>query len=80
MSSPGKHDGLYWPTKAGEPQSPLGELVARASGEGYSADKKERPDALPRLLLPDAEGPGGERGKRRLRLRRARTRDRRLSP
>jgi hypothetical protein len=35
-SSPGKHDGLYWPTKAGEPPSPLGELVARAGGEGYS--------------------------------------------
>jgi hypothetical protein len=35
-SSPGKRDGLYWPTKAGEPPSPLGQLVARARGEGYS--------------------------------------------
>ncbi len=35
-SSAGKHDGLYWPTKADEAQSPLGELVARASAEGYS--------------------------------------------
>ena len=43
LSSPGKRDGLYWPTKAGEPQSPLGELVARASGEGYRADKKAGP-------------------------------------
>ena len=43
MSSPGKHDGLYWPTKAGEPQSPLGELVARASGEGYRSDEKGAP-------------------------------------
>ena len=43
VSSPGKHDGLYWPTKAGEPQSPLGELVARASGEGYRSDKKSGP-------------------------------------
>jgi len=34
-SSPGKRDGLYWPTKAGEQPSPLGALVARASGEGY---------------------------------------------
>jgi hypothetical protein len=34
-SSPGKRDGLYWPVKAGEPESPLGELVARASDEGY---------------------------------------------
>jgi hypothetical protein len=38
-SSPGKHDGLYWPTKAGEPPSPLGALVVQASGEGYK--KKE---------------------------------------
>lgn len=35
ISSPGKRDGLYWPTKAGEPPSPLGELVADASAEGY---------------------------------------------
>ena len=35
-SSPGKRDGLYWPTKAGETPSPLGPLVARARGEGYS--------------------------------------------
>jgi hypothetical protein len=34
-SSPGKHDGLYWPAPAGEVASPLGELVARAAGEGY---------------------------------------------
>ena len=34
-SSPGKRDGLYWPTKAGEAASPLGAVVARASGEGY---------------------------------------------
>lgn len=36
-SSPGKHDGLYWPTKAGEAPSPLGDLVVRAAGEGYRA-------------------------------------------
>jgi hypothetical protein len=39
-SSPGKRDGLYWPAKAGEPPSPLGELVADAAGQGYS--KKEK--------------------------------------
>jgi hypothetical protein len=39
-SSPGKRDGLYWPVKAGEPLSPLGELVADAAGQGYS--KKEK--------------------------------------
>ena len=35
-STPGKRDGLFWPTKPGEPASPLGPLVARARGEGYS--------------------------------------------
>jgi hypothetical protein len=34
-SSPGKRDGLYWETKPGEEPSPLGELLARARGEGY---------------------------------------------
>ncbi len=35
VSQPGKKDGLYWPTAAGEGPSPLGELVARATREGY---------------------------------------------
>ena len=40
ISSPGKKDGLYWEAKPGEPQSPLGELVAKAQpgdgpGQGY---------------------------------------------
>jgi len=39
-SSPGKKDGLYWPTKAGEPQSPLGPLVAHAVREGYGGAAK----------------------------------------
>ncbi|MBK4734405.1 DUF2950 domain-containing protein [Noviherbaspirillum pedocola] len=34
-SSPGRHDGLYWPTQPGDTPSPLGELVAQASSEGY---------------------------------------------
>lgn len=35
MSTPGTHDGLYWPTAEGEPESPMGPLVAEAVGEGY---------------------------------------------
>jgi hypothetical protein len=34
-SSPGKKDGLYWETAAGETPSPLGPLVAKATREGY---------------------------------------------
>jgi hypothetical protein len=36
-SSPGLHDGLFWPTEVGEPQSPLGELFAAAVAEGYKS-------------------------------------------
>jgi hypothetical protein len=38
-SSPGKRDGLFWPTKDGEPLSPLGDLVVKARAEGYRASK-----------------------------------------
>ena len=31
-----KKDGLYWPTAPGEEASPLGELVAQATTEGYA--------------------------------------------
>ena len=34
-SSPGKEDGLYWDTREGEEESPLGPLVAEAVKEGY---------------------------------------------
>jgi len=34
-STEGKRDGLYWPTKEGEPESPMGPEVAEAVGEGY---------------------------------------------
>jgi hypothetical protein len=40
ISRPGKRDGLYWPTKPGEPQSPFGPLVADARAEGYGTGKK----------------------------------------
>lgn len=36
LSSPGKRDGLYWPTGVGEEESPLGPLLANARAEGYS--------------------------------------------
>jgi Protein of unknown function (DUF2950) len=34
-STKGKHDGLYWETRPGEPESPLGPLVAKARAAGY---------------------------------------------
>jgi Protein of unknown function (DUF2950) len=43
LSTKGKKDGLYWPTKEGEQESPLGPLVVGAHAEGYSGKtgKKE---------------------------------------
>jgi hypothetical protein len=34
-STPGKKDGLYWPSAENEPASPFGPLVAAAHAEGY---------------------------------------------
>lgn len=39
-SSPGQKDGLFWPAKEGEEESPLGPLAAKAVREGYSKKKK----------------------------------------
>jgi len=42
ISSPGKKDGLYWPAEQGA-ESPLGELFADASKEGYKAGDGRSP-------------------------------------
>jgi hypothetical protein len=49
ISTPGKHDGLYWETREGETPSPLGTLVAQAQAEGYG----------PKPAAPGAAGKGG---------------------
>ncbi len=36
-SSPGKHDGLFWPVQENETPSPLGTLIATAAEEGYAS-------------------------------------------
>jgi hypothetical protein len=41
VSSPGKHDGLYWPPEFEGGLSPLGPLVAFAEPEGYSPELRE---------------------------------------
>jgi hypothetical protein len=35
ISDDGMHNGLYWPTVEGEPESPAGPFVAAAASEGY---------------------------------------------
>jgi hypothetical protein len=44
-SSEGKRDGLYWPTKEGEEESPLGPLAAAATKEGYFGGEAKGPQA-----------------------------------
>jgi hypothetical protein len=39
FSDEGRHNGLYWKVADGEPQSPIGPLVASAVAEGYAKDK-----------------------------------------
>jgi hypothetical protein len=36
ISSPGKHDGLYWASSGDNDESPIGETIARAFAEGYT--------------------------------------------
>jgi hypothetical protein len=43
VSSPGKKDGLYWPAAEGQPESPLGDLFADASAEGYKPGARPIP-------------------------------------
>ncbi len=39
-STPGTHDGLFWPTNSGAELRPLGPLVAQARVEGYHRSAK----------------------------------------
>jgi hypothetical protein len=43
-STPGKRDGLYFPTKAAEKPSPLGPLFASARAQGYTKEGDGMPD------------------------------------
>ena len=63
-STPGKKDGLYWPTKDNEPESPLGPLVAAASRQGYGKEGAPKPSPYHgyyyRLLTSQGkDAPGG---------------------
>lgn len=42
ISSPGKHDGLYWVKADGTGGGPISEAIARAIAEGYSIDQDKK--------------------------------------
>ena len=62
-STKGKHDGLFWEARPGEPQSPLGELVARARTAGYplppSGGRVPYHGYFYRILFAQGPGAGG---------------------
>jgi hypothetical protein len=65
FSDPGQQNGLYWKADKGQPQSPIGPLVAAAVAEGYT-EKKEGAAATPYrgylygvLTQQGARAPGG---------------------
>src|ERR1700690_1574659 len=64
FSEEGRHNGLYWKADAGEPQSPIGPLVASAVAEGYSRKEGSAPTPFHgyyyRILTGQGKnGPGG---------------------
>jgi hypothetical protein len=72
LSDRGQKNGLYWETKEGEPQSPLGELVADAVEQGYGSAKAKaaQQEGTPRpyhgycyrlLTAQGSNAPGGAR-------------------
>ncbi len=47
ISDPGKRNGLYWPSSAGEPQSPLGPMAAQAAIDGYDVNQGGKGKPIP---------------------------------
>ncbi len=64
VSTPGHHDGLYWPAVPGQPESPFGPLVAEASAEGYTVGNHHRPEPFHGYFyhILKAQGPGAPGG------------------
>ena len=64
FSAPGQRDGLYWPTRDDEPESPLGAFVAQASAGGYSQRGGGAPQPYHGYLfrILEAQGPNAPGG------------------
>jgi hypothetical protein len=64
FSTPGQRDGLYWPTREGEAESPLGPLAAAASAGGYARGRGEAPTPFHgyTFRILEAQGPSAPGG------------------
>ena len=63
ISRPGKKDGLYWSASQGEDASPLGELFAQATAQGYRVGAGRTPFHgyyFKILTRQGAAAPGGD--------------------
>jgi hypothetical protein len=63
ISDEGKQNGLYWPIHDGQPKSPLGPLVAYATGEGYKVQQSQhQPFYGYYFAMLDKQGPDAKGG------------------
>ena len=65
LSTPGHHDGLYWPVAEGEPGSPLAPLIDAAQDAGYPGELvggKPIPYEGYFFRILKAQGPNGDGG------------------
>ena len=63
LSQPGEKDGLYWPARSGEEESPLADAAAAAAEEGYPITDQRNPyhGYHYRILVRQGpNAPGGE--------------------
>ncbi len=56
-SDPGKHNGLYWQSAAGEPESPIGPLVAQAVSD-RTGEANEQPEPFQGYFFRMLKAPG----------------------
>jgi hypothetical protein len=58
LSDSGKQNGLYWEAAEGQPESPIGPLIASASAEGYKKDSGGNPIPFHGYYYKVLEGQG----------------------
>ena len=63
-SSPGREDGLYWRRKFGGRLSPLSDLIAEATAEGYDVNNSESSFHGYHFRILTAQGPAAPGGKK----------------
>lgn len=63
LSDPGKHNGLYWQTSAGETASPIGPMVASAANEGSGEGAGQAHQPFQGYYFQILKGEGAKQGR-----------------